>query len=62
MNFAFCIIKKLLDLAHEKLANLPDGHAVGINIQGCQPNQGMVIYGGLLCTVCMAIQTAIDLF
>ena len=37
VNFDFCIMKKLWDLAHEKLVNIIGGHCVGINIHGCQP-------------------------
>ena len=56
VNIGFCIMKKLLDLAHEKLVNILGGHGVGINIHGCQPNPEIAIYilksanGGLLCT------------
>ena len=52
VNIGFCIMKKLLDLAHEKLVNI----LVGINIHGCPPNPEIAIYilksanGGLLCT------------
>ena len=39
VNFAFR--KKLLDLAHAKLANILGGHGIGMNIHGCQPNLEM---------------------
>ena len=44
VNFAFCIMKKLQDFAHEKLVNILGGHRVGINIHACQPNLEMAIY------------------
>ena len=53
--FDFCIMKKLRDLAHEKLVNILGGHHVGTNIHGCQPYLKIAIYvlksanGGLLC-------------
>ena len=31
-------MKKLLDLAHEKLVDIQSGHGIGINIHGCHPN------------------------
>ena len=37
VNFDFCTMKKLWDLAHEKLVNILGGHHVGTNIHGCQP-------------------------
>ena len=55
VNFDFCIMKKLWDLAHEKLVNILGGHHVGTNIHGCQPYLEIAIYvlksanGGLLC-------------
>ena len=55
VNFDFCIMKKLWDLAHEKLVNILGGHHVGTNIHGCQPYLKIAIYvlksenGGLLC-------------
>ena len=36
VNFDFCIMKKLWDLAHEKLVNILGGHHDGTNIHGCQ--------------------------
>ena len=56
VNFDFCIMKKLWDLAHEKLVNILGGHHVGTNIHGCQPYLEIAIYvlnsanGGLLYT------------
>ena len=32
VNFDFCVMKKLWDLADEKLVNIIGGHCVGINI------------------------------
>ena len=55
VNFDFCIMKKLWDLAHEKLVNILGGHHVVTNIHGCQPYLKIAIYvlksanGGLLC-------------
>ena len=55
VNFDFCIMKRLWDLAHEKLVNIQGGHHVGTNIHGCQPYLEIAIYlmksanGGLLC-------------
>ena len=55
VNFDFCIMKKLWDLAHQKLVNILGGHHVGTNIHGCQPYLKIAIYvlksanGGLLC-------------
>jgi hypothetical protein len=46
MIFVFSIMKKILDLAHEKLVKILGGHEVGINTHGCQPNPR----NGLLCT------------
>ena len=40
VNFDFCIMKKLWDLAHEKLVNILGGHHVWTNIHGCQPCPG----------------------
>ena len=37
-------MKKLLNLAHEKLVHILGGHGIGINIYGCQPNLEMAIY------------------
>ena len=38
-------MKKILDLAHEDLVIiLEGGHAIGVNIQGCQPNLKMTTY------------------
>ena len=34
VNFGFSIMKKLLDLAHENMANILSGHGIGVNIQG----------------------------
>ena len=54
VNFDFCIMKKLWDLAHEKLVNIQGGHHVGTNIHGWQPHLKIAIYvlksaiGGLL--------------
>ena len=48
-------MKKLWDLAHEKLVNILGGHHVGTNIHGWQPYLKIAIYvlksanGGLLC-------------
>ena len=56
VNFGFSIMKKLWDLAHEKLVNILGGHHVGTNIHGCQPYMEIAIYelksanGGLLCS------------
>ena len=36
VNFDFCIMKKLWDLAHEKLVNILGGHHVGTNIHTLQ--------------------------
>ena len=44
VNFYFCIMKKLWDLAHEKLVNILGGHHVGTNIHGCQPYLKIAIY------------------
>ena len=55
VNFDFSILKKLWDLAHEKLVNILGGHHVGTNIHGWQPYLKIAIYvlksanGGLLC-------------
>ena len=55
VNFDFCFMKKLWDLAHEKLVNIQGGHHVGTNIHGWQPYLKIAIYvlksanGGLLC-------------
>ena len=55
VNFDFCLMKKLRDLAHEKLVNILGGPRVGTNIHGCQPYLNIAIYvlksanGGLLC-------------
>ena len=55
VNFDFCFMKKLWDLAHEKLLNIQGGHHVGTNIHGWQPYLKISIYvlksanGGLLC-------------
>ena len=55
VNFDFCIMKKLWDLAHEKLVNILGGYHVGTNIHGCQPYLKIAIYvlksanDGLLC-------------
>ena len=55
VNFEFCFMKKLWDLAHEKLVNILGGHHVGTNIHGWQPYLKIAIYvlksanGGLLC-------------
>ena len=38
VTFGFFIMKKLLDLAHERLVNIPGGHEIWINIHGWQPN------------------------
>ena len=40
-------VKKLLDLAHEKLVNILGGHDVGTNNHACQRSLQMSIY---LCT------------
>ena len=37
VNFDFYIMKKLWDLAHEKLVNILGGQHVWTNIHGCQP-------------------------
>ena len=34
VDFGFFIMKKLLDLAHENLANILSGHRIGVNIHG----------------------------
>ena len=44
VNFNFSILKKLLDLPHKKLVDIPGGHGVGIDIHGCQPTLEMPIY------------------
>ena len=55
VNFDACFMKKLWDLAHEKLVNIQGGHHVGTNIHGWQPYLKIAIYvlksanGGLLC-------------
>ena len=55
VNFDFCFMKKLWDLAHEKLVNIQGGHHVGTNIHWWQPYLKIAIYvlksanGGLLC-------------
>ena len=55
VNFDFCIMKKLWDLAHEKFVNILGGHHAGTNIHGWQPYLKIAIYvmksanGGLLC-------------
>ena len=38
------MLKKLLDLAHEKLVNILGGHDIGTNIHACQPSLQMSIY------------------
>ena len=38
VSFGFSIMKKLIDLVHEKLVNTLGGHGIGINIHGGQPN------------------------
>ena len=56
VSFDFSIMKKLWDLAHEKLVNILGGHCVGSNIYGCQPYLKIAIYvlkstnGGLFYT------------
>ena len=37
-------MKKIQDLGHEDLVHILGGHAIGVNIQGCQPNLKMTIY------------------
>ena len=55
VNFDFCFMKKLWDVAHEKLVNIQGGHHVGTNIHGWQLYLKIAIYvlisanGGLLC-------------
>ena len=44
LNFEFCILKKLLDLAHETLIKIQGGQGVGININACQPKLEIAIY------------------
>ena len=44
VNFDFCIMKKLWDLAHKKLVNILGWHHVGTNIQRCQPHLKIAIY------------------
>ena len=44
MKFDFFILKKLLNLPHEKLVNIQGGHGIGINILGCQATLEMYIY------------------
>ena len=34
VNFAYCILKNILNLADEKLVNTLGGHGIGINIHG----------------------------
>ena len=56
VNVEISIMKKLLDLAHEKLVNILGEHHVGTNIHACRPSLEMSIYvlksarGQLLCT------------
>ena len=57
-------MKKLLNLAQEKLVNIQGGHHVGINIHGCQPYLKIAIYvlksanGGLLCRPLYVVKRA----
>ena len=44
VNFELYIVKKLADLALEKLVKTLGGHGVGINIHGCQPSLKIAIY------------------
>ena len=37
-------MKKIQDLGHEDLVHILGGHAIGVNIQGCQPKLKMTTY------------------
>ena len=43
LNFDFSIMKKLWDLANEKLANIRGGHGI-LDIHGCQIHHKVAIY------------------
>ena len=44
LNFDFSILKKLWDLAHEKLMNIIGSMAFWMNIHGCQTHPKVAIY------------------
>ena len=47
VNFGFTIVKKLIDLAHDKLVHIPGGHGVGIYIHACQLKPIYVLKTGI---------------
>ena len=44
VNFDYSIMKKVWDLAHEKLINIIDSLAFWMNIHGCQSHPKVAIY------------------
>ena len=44
VNFDFSIMKKLWDLAHEKLINIIGRYGIWMNIHGCQLHPKVAIY------------------
>ena len=44
VNFDFYILKKIWDLAHEKLINIIARYGILMNTHGCQPHPKVAIY------------------